>query len=109
MIALAIDIGLTGALAAVDSYGTARVVDLPTLPDGKTRRLDGRALIVATWRDDGGADHRAVARAAQLAGVVTGAAIHNALEVAGMLPEGPENEPEEGGAMNAQMAQMLAG
>ena len=47
MIALAIDIGLTGALAAVDSYGTARVVDLPTLPDGKTRRLDGRALIVA--------------------------------------------------------------
>lgn len=47
MIALAIDIGLTGALAAVDSYGTARVVDLPTVPDGKTRRLDGRALIVA--------------------------------------------------------------
>ena len=35
----------------------------------------GRALIVATWRDDGGADHRAVARAAQLAGVVTGAAV----------------------------------
>ena len=32
-----------------------------------------------------------------------------ALEAAGMLPEGPENEPEEGGAMNAQMAQMLAG
>lgn len=47
MIALAIDIGLTGALAAVDSYGTARVLDLPTLPDGKTRRLDGRALIDA--------------------------------------------------------------
>lgn len=47
MIALAIDIGLTGALAAVDSYGTARVQDLPTVPDGKTRRLDGRALIVA--------------------------------------------------------------
>lgn len=47
MIALAIDIGLTGALAAVDSYGPARVQDLPTLPDGKTRRLDGRALIVA--------------------------------------------------------------
>lgn len=45
MIALAIDVGLTGALAAVDSYGTARVVDLPTLPDGKTRRLDGRGLI----------------------------------------------------------------
>ena len=47
MIALAIDIGLTGALAAVDSYGKARVADLPTLPDGKTRRIDGRALIVA--------------------------------------------------------------
>ena len=45
MIALAIDIGLTGALAAVDSYGTARVQDLPTLAAGKTRRLDGRALI----------------------------------------------------------------
>jgi len=47
VIALAIDVGLTGALAAVDSYGTARVVDMPTLPDGKTRRLDGRGLIVA--------------------------------------------------------------
>jgi hypothetical protein len=47
MIALAIDIGLTGALAAVDGYGFARVVDLPTLPDGKTKRLDGRALILA--------------------------------------------------------------
>ncbi len=47
MIALAIDIGLTGALAAVDGYGTARVVDLPTVPDGKTRRLCGRGLILA--------------------------------------------------------------
>ena len=47
MIALAIDIGLTGALAAVDSYGSAQVMDLPTLPDGKTRRLDGRGLIYA--------------------------------------------------------------
>lgn len=47
MIALAIDIGLTGALASVDPYGAARVVDLPTLPDGKTRRLDGWALIIA--------------------------------------------------------------
>ncbi len=61
MIALAIDIGLTGALAAADSYGTARVVDLPTLPDGRPvkrkskaggkatesqpMRLDGRGLI----------------------------------------------------------------
>lgn len=47
MIALAIDIGLTGALAAVDGYGTARVIDLPTVPDGKTRRLCGRGLILA--------------------------------------------------------------
>lgn len=47
MIVLAIDIGLTGALAAVDSYGTARVQDLPTLPDGKTQRLDGRGLYLA--------------------------------------------------------------
>lgn len=45
MIALAIDIGLTGAIAAVDSYGAARVVDLPTMEDGNTRRIDGRALI----------------------------------------------------------------
>jgi hypothetical protein len=61
VIALAIDIGLTGALAAVDSYGKARVVDLPTLPDGQPvkrkskktgkatetqpMRLDGRGLI----------------------------------------------------------------
>ena len=47
MIALAIDIGLTGALAAVDSFGKAQVVDLQTVPDGKTRRLCGRQLIVA--------------------------------------------------------------
>jgi len=46
-IALAIDIGLTGALAAVDSFGTARVIDLPTVPDGKSRRLCGRALLAA--------------------------------------------------------------
>jgi crossover junction endodeoxyribonuclease RuvC len=47
VIALAIDIGLTGALAAVNSYGAAQVMDLPTLPAGKTRRIDGRGLIVA--------------------------------------------------------------
>ncbi|WP_420122677.1 bifunctional PIG-L family deacetylase/class I SAM-dependent methyltransferase [Nakamurella sp.] len=34
-----------------------------------------RALIVTTWRDDGGPDHRAVARAAQTAGAATGAAV----------------------------------
>lgn len=46
-VALAVDIGLTGAIAAVDAYGKAQVQDLPTLPDGKTRRLDARALILA--------------------------------------------------------------
>ena len=47
MIVLGIDIGLTGALAAVDSRGTAAVRDLPTVPDGKGRRLDGRGLLLA--------------------------------------------------------------
>lgn len=46
MIAAAIDIGITGAVAFVDSRGTCAVHDLPTLPDGKDgrRRLDGRGL-----------------------------------------------------------------
>jgi hypothetical protein len=47
MIVLAVDIGLTGALAAVDSRQTCSVLDLPTLEDGKTRRIDGKALIFA--------------------------------------------------------------
>lgn len=47
MIVIGIDIGLTGALAAVDSRGTATVRDIPTIPDGKGRRIDGRALILA--------------------------------------------------------------
>jgi hypothetical protein len=46
MIALAIDIGLTGALAAVDSYGKASVADLPTVADGKGRRLCGRGMVL---------------------------------------------------------------
>lgn len=47
MITIGIDIGLTGALAAIDSRGSCSVVDLPTLPDGKGSgsRLDGRALL----------------------------------------------------------------
>lgn len=47
MITLGIDIGLSGAIAAVDSRGTATVRDIPTRPDGKGRRIDGRALILA--------------------------------------------------------------
>ena len=35
MIVIGIDIGLTGALAAVDSRGTATVRDIPTFPDGQ--------------------------------------------------------------------------
>jgi crossover junction endodeoxyribonuclease RuvC len=45
MITLGIDIGLTGAVAAVDSR-SAVVHDIPTTPDGKGRRIDGRALLV---------------------------------------------------------------
>lgn len=49
MIVLGIDIGVTGALAAVDSRGTCCVADLPTLViEGKRmvrRRLDARGLM----------------------------------------------------------------
>ncbi len=51
MIVIGIDIGVTGALAAVDSRGTAIVRDLPTLEvQGKRmvrRRLDARGLMQA--------------------------------------------------------------
>ncbi len=46
MITIGIDIGLTGAVAAVDGRGTAAVRDLPTTPDGKGRRIDGRGLLL---------------------------------------------------------------
>jgi hypothetical protein len=45
VITLGIDIGLTGAIAAIGS-GHAAVHDLPTVPDGKGRRLCGRGLIL---------------------------------------------------------------
>lgn len=45
MIILAIDIGLTGALAAVDGRGSGQVRDLPTTADGERRRLCGRGLL----------------------------------------------------------------
>lgn len=45
MITIGIDIGLTGALGAVDSRGSCAVRDIPTKPDGTGRRIDGRALL----------------------------------------------------------------
>lgn len=42
-IVLGIDIGLTGAVAAVDSRGTCSVADLPLLADRS--RINGRALL----------------------------------------------------------------
>lgn len=49
MIVLGIDIGVTGALAAVDARGTCSVADLPTLEiPGKRmvrRRIDARGLM----------------------------------------------------------------
>lgn len=44
---IGIDIGLTGAIGAVDSRGTAYVRDLAAIPDGKGRRLCGRSLLMA--------------------------------------------------------------
>lgn len=46
MICIGIDIGLTGALAAVDSHGSCQVADIKTCADGKTNRIDGRAMIL---------------------------------------------------------------
>lgn len=43
MIVLGIDIGLTGALAAVDSHGSSSVADLPLLADKS--RICGRQLL----------------------------------------------------------------
>ena len=45
MITIGIDIGLTGAVASVNHLGGAAVLDLVTVPSGKSRRLDGRDLI----------------------------------------------------------------
>jgi hypothetical protein len=45
MITIGIDIGLTGALAAVDASGSATVHDLPTTTDGD-KRICARSLIL---------------------------------------------------------------
>jgi crossover junction endodeoxyribonuclease RuvC len=47
MIVIGIDIGVTGAMAAVDSRGTASVVDLPTVEDAAGKRIAGRELLSA--------------------------------------------------------------
>lgn len=44
MMTIGIDIGLTGAIARAGS--SPAVFDMPTVPDGKGRRIDGRALIL---------------------------------------------------------------
>jgi hypothetical protein len=44
VVVIGIDVGLTGAVAAVDNHGTCSIADLPTLT--LTRRIDGRALIL---------------------------------------------------------------
>jgi hypothetical protein len=46
VITLGFDIGLTGAVTAIYPNGKARIEDLPTVEDGASRRLDGRALIL---------------------------------------------------------------
>lgn len=47
MIHIGIDIGLTGAIAAIDAAGHSRVFDLATVSSDAGNRLDGRALILA--------------------------------------------------------------
>lgn len=55
MIVIGIDIGLTGAVAAVDSRGAAAVRDLPLAPDGKPRKVTraGKASTMQPMRLDG--------------------------------------------------------
>lgn len=45
-VVLGVDIGLDGAVARVSADGSASVYDIATLPDGKSRRINGRALIL---------------------------------------------------------------
>lgn len=46
MIHIGIDVGLTGAIAAIDAAGRARVADLVTIESNAGGRLNGRALIL---------------------------------------------------------------
>ena len=45
MIIIGIDLGVTGAVSAVDSRGSAVVRDLPVIEDDKGKRLDSRAFL----------------------------------------------------------------
>lgn len=45
MIAIGIDIGMTGAVAAVDHRGTCSVHDLPIVEDAAGKRVHGRQLL----------------------------------------------------------------
>lgn len=45
MIAVGIDIGMTGAVAAVDHRGTCSVADLPIVEDAAGKRVHGRQLL----------------------------------------------------------------
>lgn len=45
MIAIGIDIGLTGAISAIDHNGEAVVHDLPILEDGGEKRIDACRLV----------------------------------------------------------------
>lgn len=46
MVIIGIDVGLTGAIGAVGGPQGPEVYDLPTVPDGNGRRIDGRELIL---------------------------------------------------------------
>lgn len=46
MIVLGIDIGMTGAVAAIDAHGQCQVHDLPVIVSGKDKRVCGRQLIL---------------------------------------------------------------
>jgi hypothetical protein len=45
VITIGIDIGLTGAVSAVDSRGTHQIADLPMI-EGTDKRIDARALVL---------------------------------------------------------------
>lgn len=46
IITIGIDIGLTGAICAIDAHGQAHIHDLPVIIKGKDKRIDGRELIL---------------------------------------------------------------
>ncbi len=69
-----------------------------------------RAMIVTTWRDDGGPDRRAVARAAQTAGAATGAAVAEVPVRAWswLRPDDPRLQPVAAAVLRLTDAEVLA-